>query len=126
MINITIYGQLLTMNQITSASNRNRFAYAKLKKENNRNVAYQVRDTVPLLGKHDYHFKWYRKDKRSDPDNIAAGGCKVFFDGMTDAGILENDGWKQVGKLSHEFFVDKENPRVEIEVMEAIIWLELK
>jgi len=41
-------------------------------------------------------FDWVEKDKRRDPDNVAAGGRKLILDGLVNAGVLAGDGWKHV------------------------------
>lgn len=60
-----------------------------------------------------FHFRWYTKNRRRDPDNIASA-CKFIFDAMIKQGCLENDSWKYVQFISHDFHVDKDNPRVEV------------
>lgn len=66
----------------------------------------------------DLDITWYCKNKRKDKDNIAAG-IKFILDGLVKAGTIENDGWKQVNNFSHSFKVDKDNPRVEVEIKEV-------
>lgn len=61
----------------------------------------------------DLEFTWYVKDRRKDKDNIAFAK-KYIFDGMVSAGLLDNDGWKQIGNWKEKFEVDKEFERVEI------------
>jgi len=34
------------------------------------------------------------------------------------AGVLDNDGWKQIGDIEHRFRIDKYNPRVGVELIE--------
>lgn len=65
----------------------------------------------------DLQITWHRKNRKSDPDNIA-GGIKFLLDGMVKAKLIENDGWKQINSIVHKFAVDKENPRVEINIKE--------
>jgi Holliday junction resolvase RusA-like endonuclease len=60
-------------------------------------------------------FNWYMPNKKQDPDNISFQK-KFVLDGMIKAKFLENDGWKQILGFSDYFDVDKDNPRVEIEV----------
>ena len=38
---------------------------------------------------------------------------------MQKAGTLANDGWSQIAKFEDEFTVDKENPRVVVEIEEV-------
>ena len=35
---------------------------------------------------------------------------------MQEAGLIVNDGWKEIDGFEDEFEVDKENARVEIEI----------
>lgn len=39
--------------------------------------------------------------------------------GKTLGGVLKNDGWGEIEAFSDCFFVDKKNPRVEVEIMPA-------
>ena len=49
-------------------------------------------------------FQWVCEDKRTDPDNITVG-AKFILDGLQEAGIIEGDGWRQVGAIIHTFEV---------------------
>ena len=42
----------------------------------------------------------------------------VTQDALVKAGTLKNDGWNQIGGYEDLFDVDKENPRIEIELIE--------
>ena len=59
---------------------------------------------------------WYCKNKKKDPDNIAFAK-KFILDGLVKAGVLENDGWKQIEGFTDKFEVDKKNPRVEVLIL---------
>lgn len=52
-----------------------------------------------------FTFCWTERNKRRDPDNIAAGGRKLILDGLVTAGVLANDGWEQVAGWSDLFMV---------------------
>jgi hypothetical protein len=41
-------------------------------------------------------FEWVEKDRRRDPDNVAAGGRKLILDGLVEAGVLAGDGWRHI------------------------------
>ena len=60
-------------------------------------------------------YKWYSPNSRKDVDNIAFAK-KFINDGLVIAGILENDSRKFVAGFTDEFFIDKINPRTEIEI----------
>lgn len=66
----------------------------------------------------DLDITWICKDKRKDKDNIAAG-IKFILDGLVVAGVIADDGWKQVNSFKHNFKVDKYNPRVEVKIREV-------
>jgi hypothetical protein len=38
---------------------------------------------------------------------------------MIKAGLIQNDGWKNIGGIEHHFSVDKGNPRVEVVLKEV-------
>jgi Holliday junction resolvase RusA-like endonuclease len=61
---------------------------------------------------------WYCKDKRRDKDNIIAGGTKLIMDSLQHAGIIKNDGWAEIGDITHKFEIDK-NERIKIELEET-------
>lgn len=109
-----LQGKLPTLNQYIAAERRNRFLAAKLKKEVTQSVAWQTKRLPKIRKPANYTFVWYVKDKRSDSDNIAFA-CKFIFDGLQEAGVLENDSFKNVLSITHLFEIDK-NERVEIVV----------
>ena len=80
-----------------------------------KNIKYNFLPDFPV----DVHCVWYCKDKRKDPDNIRAIGTKFLLDSFVDCGVLVNDGWGQITSFKDTFFVDKDNPRVEITLMES-------
>ena len=64
-------------------------------------------------------YRWYEKDRRRDRDNISSFGRKVIQDALVQAHILQNDGWNEIIEFSDEFYVDKKNPRIEVEIEEV-------
>ena len=111
----TIKGTLPTMNEIVEVSKKHHMQYAKMKKDYTELVKICARG-VPKVKKADFCITWYCKDKRKDPDNIAGGGTKVLMDGLIESGVMANDGWGEVNSITHRFEVDKQNPRVEVEI----------
>lgn len=89
-----------------------------MKKTYTRLVFLHARD-LPKLEKANFIITWYCKNKRQDKDNIMAGQ-KFIFDGLVEAGVIENDGWAQIGDVAHLFEVDKKNPRIEIRIEEFL------
>jgi len=115
-LSFVIKGELPTMNEIVAASKKHPMVYANMKKDYTALVMIHARN-LPKVGKSDFVITWYCKDKRKDPDNIA-GGIKCLMDGLVKAKVLDNDGWKQVNSITHDFEVDKDNPRIEVKIYE--------
>lgn len=63
-------------------------------------------------------FRWYEPDKKRDLDNICFAK-KFIFDALVKSGTIKGDGWRDVEGFTDEFFVDKENPRIEVEILEV-------
>ena len=59
-------------------------------------------------------FYWKNKG-RHDQDNASAS-LKAAYDGIVDAGLLEDDDYKHMKREPPVFLVDKENPRVELTI----------
>lgn len=117
MIRFEIPGELPTMNEIIAKSKQHYAAYAKMKKKFTQLVIDSA-EGLPVIESANFHIIWHCKDKRKDKDNIIAGQ-KFIFDGLVEGGILKNDGWKEIGNISHSFIVDKANPRIEVEIFEV-------
>ena len=63
-------------------------------------------------------FTWLEKNRKRDPDNIAVGK-KFVLDGMVAAGMIKNDGWKQIQRMTDKFAVSKDTPGVIIKIEDA-------
>ena len=116
---IVIPGELPDLNQIIAESKNHWGSYSSLKKANTQLVAFCTkRDTKRKYNKIDLEITWYCKDRRKDKDNIMAG-TKFILDGLVQAGVIQNDGWANVGDIRHKFDVDKQEPRIEVKITEV-------
>ena len=93
-----------------------------MKQENQRKIIKILRRD--LLGLHiqkpiEITYKFYELNRKRDLDNISAFAHKVIQDALVKAGTIENDGWKHIRGFSDEFYVDSENPRIEITLREV-------
>jgi hypothetical protein len=116
----TIQGELPDLTTIIKESKRGRGnwqPYNDLKHEYTIRVMAACRGIKPFA-KVDVEILWICKNKRKDKDNIMAG-TKFVLDGLVVEGIIDNDGWKDIGHITHGFIVDKENPRVIVELTEV-------
>lgn len=122
---LTLPNKFPSLNKIIKASKAHWAVYAKLKKSCTLIVKCEIAEQDFSL-KSDppfsFSFFFFSKHKRVDPDNLAAGAVKMIFDGLVSAGVLENDGWKQVHSIHHWFMVDKKNPRIEVRVTPQSTW----
>ena len=64
------------------------------------------------------HVTWCEKDRRRDLDNVRFG-MKFVLDGLVKAGVLPNDGQRNVVALGDAFEVDRKRPRAVVTIEEA-------
>lgn len=64
-----------------------------------------------------FHITFYEPNYRRDLDNISFA-TKFILDALVKSGVLEDDGQKYVSGLEYEFKKSKENPRIEVEIIE--------
>ena len=88
--------------------------YQKLKKDWSERIAIYVRQAhfPRLVGPHEFFFEHREPHRQRDPDNFTGGAHKLILDALQEAGILENDGWKQVVSFQDMWTVDAERPGV--------------
>lgn len=108
------------MNEINNANRRNPYVGAKMKKETQeglmwiwnkyKNQTFQKKVNIRI------HF--YEPNERRDEDNVMAGGMKVILDALQKLNIIKNDSQKYVHVVP-EVFVDRKNPRIEIDIEEG-------
>jgi len=116
---LTIQGSLTDLNTYIDAERSNRYNGAKIKKENTELCLWQIKGKLERIDKQvEVICTWYTKDLKKDPDNVAFAK-KFILDAIVKAGILKNDGRKQIKGFRDRFEVDKRE-RVEIELWEII------
>lgn len=118
VVKIIIPGRLPGLNDMTDAARENKYASAQMKKEYTEIVAWCAKSArLPRFDQVDMVITWYEPNQKRDKDNIMAGQ-KFILDGLVMAGIIKNDGWKQIADVTHRFRVDQTNPRIEVELIE--------
>lgn len=96
-------------NSYTNANRTNKYAGNGVKKKTEQDLVLLMRSQgiVKFEKQVRFHAEWYDKNKRRDPSNIAA--AKDFIlDAMQTAGVLRNDGWKEIKGFKDDFFISKE------------------
>ena len=112
-----LLGEYVSLNEYSEAE-RTHYRYgASIKKAETNRAALDLKpqwDGV-VIPKSVFKFTWYRKNRRTDPDNFCFS-IKFLMDAMQQVGIISGDGWKNVAGYIHEWDVDPDNPRVEIAI----------
>lgn len=114
----TIHGRLPSLNEYINAERTNRYKAAKLKKDIQERIGADIRaanlghvkSPVTLV------YRFYEPNRRRDKDNIAAVAHKFVQDSLVKEGILKDDGWDYIVGFSDEFYLDRESPRIEVEL----------
>ena len=120
---LTISGRLPGLNDYIAADRTNRHKGAKMKADSGNIVAAAIwhcmngaRIRPPVF----MEYIWVEPNRRRDLDNVSSFGRKVIQDALVQCGVLKDDGWKYVVGFSDRFEVDKENPRIEVRIIETI------
>ena len=118
---LVIHGKLPGLNELIDAERRHRQAGAKLKRDAERIVRMYIRQQfrgykpkTPVT----LYYYYYEANRRRDLDNIAGFAHKVIQDSLVKEGILANDGWEHIKGFFDSFSVDKQFPRIEVEIVE--------
>lgn len=115
---LTIKGEFTDLNTYINAERRNKFIAAKIKKDDTYRAMCYARRHLKSIQVPDVQINitWYSKNRRKDKDNISFAK-KFIIDGIVAAGVLKDDGYKNIKGFTDTFMVDKENPRVELELV---------
>lgn len=118
---LVIHGKLLGLNEYINAERRNKYAAAKIKKEVQELIEYEIKQCIdgvhfdcPVI----MHYTWYETNKKRDLDNIAFAK-KFIQDALVKCGVIDNDGWSNIVGFTDSFDIDKCNPRIEVEFIVA-------
>ena len=121
MVTLIIDGQLPNLNDYTLACRGYRLAGAKMKKSAEWTISVYIRrqlKDVAFKNPVRLSFRWYEPNKRRDLDNVCFAK-KFILDAMVSSGTIVADGWKGVVGFTDEFFIDKQHPRIEVDIEEV-------
>lgn len=120
---LTIPGRLPDLNDmiaLAKAGHGKYQPYAAEKRRWTEEIAWLCKAArIPPLGRVSIKITWYEPDRIRDPDNISGGGTKPILDGLVMAGVMRDDGQRYVTGISHAWGVDKQRPRVVVEIEEG-------
>ena len=100
--------KLPTLNEYILAERTNKFIAAKIKKQATTICALScmfLKGKVDKSMRYYVYFVWHMPNYRLDPDNVAYAK-KFVLDGLVKAGVLENDGAKNISGFSDKFEYD--------------------
>lgn len=115
---IVIPGTFETLNEFIK-KNRQGYISGNSMKKRDQNIICRYLPKGIRYEYIDVIFSFYEPNTKRDKDNISGYFHKIFFDALVQAGCIQNDGWKHIGDMTDRFYVDKNNPRIEVEIIEV-------
>ncbi len=119
---LIILGKLPGINDYTAANRQHYQKGAKMKKDSQESIIWQIRNqlrglhiTKPVMIK----YMFFEPNKKRDLDNISGFAHKVIQDSLVKTKVLDNDGWDNVIGFLDQFALDTENPRIEVTIVEV-------
>ena len=124
---LVIKGELTDLNNYINIERGNKFAGANVKRAETERIWVECKQQrIKLQEKGVFIvFQWYAKERRKDKDNVAFAK-KFILDGLVLAGVLKSDRWDFISGFLDVFYIDKDNPRVEVYFGEMPDRIELK
>lgn len=119
---LIVHARLNNLNDYISAERTSRYMGADMKARNEELVKIAIKQQMKGIRIEEpvfMEYRWYEKNRRRDLDNISSFGRKVIQDALVQTHVLQNDGWKEIEGFSDEFFVDADNPRIEVLIREV-------
>lgn len=120
-VTLIIEGSLVGLNEYTRACRSNKYIGASMKKKSEKTITSYIQQQlkgVSIKNKVKLTFRWYEANKRRDLDNICFAK-KFILDALVSNQIIFADNWKGVAGFTDEFFIDKAEPRIEVDIEEA-------
>lgn len=119
----TIPGRLPNLNDAVNAARSNHYHEAKLRDKWETYIGWYLKKDLgnwkakePVI----LHYHFFEENKRRDKDNVAGYAMKLIQDALKNNGYLTGDGWNQIENFDFRWDVDKQNPRIEVEIDENI------
>ena len=117
MYKLIIKGRLPSLNEFILADRTSKYESNNMKKQAQELIIWQIKQQLSGMKIENsvfIQFRWFVKNKKTDPDNISSLGRKFILDSLVKCGVLRNDGYNNIIGFADLFDVDKDNPRVEL------------
>lgn len=118
MVTLIIRERLIGLNEYVNACRRNRYYANDLKQGTEAKITAYIKEQINGVHFHEpvrLSFRWYEENRKRDIDNIAMAK-KFILDALVKSGVLVDDSMRWVKGFTDEFFIDKERPRVEVDI----------
>lgn len=120
MQKLIIPGRLPGLNEIIQSSRTHWAVANRQKQEAQDTVILAIRQAkIKSVGFAEIAITCYEPNKRRDADSVQAGTNKIILDSLQKAGIIEGDGQKYIKLITPCLEVDREKPRIEVEISEV-------
>lgn len=122
MPHFIIKGTFPTLNEYLSACGRNPKAGGRLKKQYMDIASWEIRSQLRNYHadkKVILHYCFYEPNMKRDKDNCFAFASKTIQDALQACKVIDNDGWKNIENFTHDFYLDRVNPRIEVYIEEV-------
>ena len=122
---LIINGKLNNLNDYITACRTNPYKGAKVKAHNENIVKaciYEQLGRLRIQGPvYNEIRRMVRNRMRSSSIliNISSFGRKVIQDALVETHVLRNDGWTEITGFRDDFYIDRKNPRIEVEIEEV-------
>lgn len=117
MPHFVIQGTLPSLNEYLSACGKHPLKGANMKKSAMNDCIWFIRSGLkgwqaehPLI----IHYIFYEPNKKRDKDNLFSMASKCICDALQKCNVIKNDGWKDIENFTHDFYIDTDNPRIEV------------
>ncbi len=113
MQTFTVEGRLPGYNELHQSSWQKS---ARIKNEAMDHVIMYALHIKPITEPVQIRISCFEPNAKRDPDNVMSGAAKVILDALQKFGKLPNDSRRWVRLLFDPVEVDRERPRVEVEI----------
>ena len=115
---VTIRGEFASLNEWVDANRTRNGAWSKgnsMKQADQKRIIRQL-PKIRINKQISLQYTFYCRNKRKDKDNVCGYFHKIFQDSLVKAGIIKNDGWDDIFDFHDAFQIDREDPRIEVEI----------
>lgn len=119
---VTIWGRFPSLNEYIAAMNVHRLKANRMKQDSENKIILALCSwlkDVKISKKIIINYTFYEENKKRDLDNVSGFFHKVFQDSLVRAGFIENDNWNYIVGFSDTFCIDKNVPRIVVEIVEV-------